>query len=90
MYLLFLVLYIISKPLTACKLVRTTRFAHNKSVCAFLDSYVLISLVTQVFLSVTVNIIGCVRDMHLKKKRNSQQGDAEANRITDRTTLAGN
>lgn len=69
MYLLFRVHYIISKSLTACKLVSITRFFFFfcvtiiTSVCAFLDSYVLISLVTQVFLSVTVHIIGSVRDV---------------------------
>lgn len=66
MYLLFRVHYIISKPLTACELVSITRFfcvTIITSVCAFLDSYVLISLVTRVSLSVTAHIIGSVRDV---------------------------
>lgn len=42
------------KPLTACKLVSTTGFNHNKCLCFLRLHNVLISLVTQVFLSVTV------------------------------------
>lgn len=61
------------QPLTACKLVSTT-VTIITSVCAFLDSYVLISLVTQVFLSVTVDIIGSVRDVHYKKTARRQRG----------------
>lgn len=52
---------------TACTLVSTTRFTLITIVCAFVDSHVLISLVSRVVLSVKMNIIAVLEEC-IKKK----------------------